>query len=246
MENPSYIDLSQQMGLHRNMEVIANNMANANTTGYKAERLMFSEFMTPKAGNPGVTGDGARVSFPGLAGTLADTSEGAFETTGNQLDFAIKGSGFFVVDTPNGPRYTRDGRFELDGQGRIVNKDGYPVLNGQNQPLTVPQGTSKVEATPGGTLNTERGPIGSLNIVKFDSEIGLRKAGTNLFETEQAPQKADNFTLQQNMVEASNVKAVLELTKMISVQRAYQSAQQMLDREHDRTSRAISTFLKNT
>src|SRR5947208_1437046 len=108
MENPSYIVLSQQMGLQRNMEVIANNLANANTTGYKAERLMFSEFMPPKAGNPGITGDGARVSFAGLAGTLADIGEGPLETTGNQLDFAIKGSGFFVVDTPNGPRYTRD------------------------------------------------------------------------------------------------------------------------------------------
>jgi flagellar basal-body rod protein FlgF len=244
MENPSYIVLSQQMGLHRNMEVIANNLANANTTGYKAERLMFSEFLAPKASNPGVTGDGARVSFPGLAGTLADIGEGSLEPTGNQLDFAIKGSGFFVVDTPNGPRYTRDGRFELDGQGRIVTRDGYALLDSQSRPLTVPQGTVKVEATPTGGLNSEKGPIGTVQIVKFDSEIGLRKAGTNLFETDQAPQKADNFALQQNVVEASNVKPILELTKMIEVQRAYQSAQQMLDHEHDRSSKAIATFTK--
>jgi flagellar basal-body rod protein FlgF len=244
MENPSYIVLSQQMGLQRNMDVIANNLANMNTTGYRSERLMFSEFMTSKATNPGVTGDGARLSFPGVAGTLADIGEGTLETTGNQLDFAIKGSGFFVVDTPNGPRYTRDGRFELDGQGRIVNKEGYPILDAQNRPLTVPPGTAKVEATPTGTLSTERGPIGSLQVVKFDSEIGLKKAGTNLFETDQAPQKADSFTLQQNAVEASNVKPIIEMTKMIAVQRAYQSAQQMLDQERERSSRAIATFTK--
>jgi flagellar basal-body rod protein FlgF len=244
MENPSYIVLSQQMGLHRNMEVIANNLANMNTSGYKAERLMFSEFLTSKAGNPGVAGDGARVAFPGLAGTLADSREGPLETTGNQLDFAIKGSGYFVVDTPNGPRYTRDGHFELDGQGRIVNRDGYAVLDPQGRPLNVPQGTVKIEATPTGTLNTEKGAIGSLQVVKFDSETGLRKISANLFETDQAPQKADNVAIQQNMIEASNVQPILEMSKMIEVQRAYQSAQQMLDREHDRSSRAIATFTK--
>ena len=84
--------------------------------------------------------------------------------------------------------------------------------------LSVPPGTAKVEATPTGTLNTERGPIGTLQVVKFDNEIGLKKAGTNLFETDQAPQKADGFTLQQNVIETSNVKPVLELTKMISLQ----------------------------
>jgi flagellar basal-body rod protein FlgF len=244
MENPSYIVLSQQMGLQRNMDVIANNMANANTTGFKAERLMFSEYLSPKAANPGVTGDGARVSFPGLAGTMADTAEGPLQTTGNQLDFAIKGTGFFVVDTPDGQRFTRDGRFELDGQGRIVTKDGYPVLSPQGQPLNVPPGTAKVEATPTGSLSTERGPIGSLQVVKFDNESGLKKAGTNLFETDQAPQAADKFSVQQNMVESSNVQPILELTKMIQVQRAYQSAQTILDQEHDRGEKAIQTFTK--
>jgi flagellar basal-body rod protein FlgF len=244
MENPSYIVLSKQMGLQRNMDVIANNMANVNTSGYKGERLMFSEFLTSKAGNPGVTGDGARVSFSGLAGTLSDTREGPIETTGNQLDFAIKGTGYFVVDTPNGPRYTRDGHFELDGQGRVVTRDGYAVLDPQGRPLNVPQGTSKIEATPTGTLNTEKGTIGSLQVVKFDSEAGLRKISSNLYETDQAPQKADNITIQQNVIEASNVQPILELTKMIEVQRAYQSAQQMLDREQDRSSRVISTLTK--
>src|SRR5690242_8327186 len=118
MENPTYLVLSQQMGLRSQMDVIANNLANANTAGFKAERMMFSEFLTTKAGNPGITGDGARISFPGLAGTLADTNEGPLQTTGNQLDFAIKGKGYFVVDTPNGPRYTRDGHFQVDGQGQ--------------------------------------------------------------------------------------------------------------------------------
>ncbi len=246
MENPAYIVLSHQIGLMRKMDVIANNLANTNTTGFKAERLLFSEFMTPKATNPGITGDGARISFPGLAGTLADASEGAFQTTGNQLDFAVKGAGYFVIQTPGGQRYTRDGRFELDGQGQIVTHDGSPVLGQGGAPLVVPAGATSIEVTPAGTLSSNKGAIGAFQIVKFDNEAGLKKVGTNLFDTDQSPQRADGATVLQSAVEASNVQPVLELSKMIEVQRAYQSAQQMLDNEHDRTSRAISILTKTS
>jgi flagellar basal-body rod protein FlgF len=244
MENPAYLVLSRQMGLQRQMDVIANNLANTNTSGFKGERLMFSEFLTPKATNPGVTGDGARISFAGVAGTVADTREGTIQSTGNLLDFAIKGSGFFVVDTPSGPRYTRDGHFELDGQGQLINRDGFPVLSQGGGTLSVPAGATSIEVTPTGTLSSDKGAIGALQIVRFDNEGGLKKTGLNLFETDQAPQRAEGITVLQNAVEASNVQPIIELSKMIEVQRAYQSAQQMLDNEHDRKSRTISVLTK--
>jgi flagellar basal-body rod protein FlgF len=245
MENPSYIVLSQQKGLQRQMEVIANNLANTNTPAFKAERLMFIEFLTSKANNPGVSGDGARVSFLGQAGTLADMREGMLESTFNMTDFALKGPGYFVVDTPNGPRYTRDGHFEIDGNSRLVNRDGYPVMGVGNQPLNVPAGVKSIEVTPTGGLGSDKGDIGKLQVVKFDNEVGLRKTGQNLFETDETPQAADTSTLvQQGLIEASNVQPILELTKMIEVQRSYQSAQNMLQQEYDRSRKAIQTFTR--
>ena len=247
MENPAYIVLSRQTGLMRQMDVIANNLANTNTTGFKAERMMFSEFMTSKASNPGISGDGARVSFAGLAGTLADPREGPLEMTDSQLDFALNGPGYFVVGTPDGPRYTRDGHFQVDGTGQIVNRDGFPALDPAGRPLVVPANASSVEITAGGTLSSDKGAIGSLQIVKFDNTVALQKIGTNLYNTDQTPQRADPTTrVQQRMLETSNVQPIIEMTKMIDVQRAYESAQQMLNNQHDLQSQAIQILTKTS
>jgi len=245
MENPSYIMLSQQSGLRRQMDVIANNLANANTTGFKAERMMFAEYLVSKASNPMTGGSGARISFVGQAGTLADTREGALQSTGNQLDMAIAGPGYFTVETPGGPRYTRDGRFELDGLGRIVNREGLPVLSRGGQPLTVPQGTTRVEVSNTGRITSDRGDIGELGVVKFESDIALRKIGGNLYETDAQPQAVDATTrIQQNMVEASNVQSIFEVSNMIELQRRYASSQRMLEAEHERARTAIQKLTR--
>jgi flagellar basal-body rod protein FlgF len=245
MENPSYIVMSQQMGLRRQMDVIANNLANTNTTGFKAERMMFSEFLTSKAGNPGASGPGARISFLGEAGTLADTREGNLETTGNQLDMAINGPGYFTIETPGGPRYTRDGHFELDSQGRIVTREGLSLLGRGGQPLSVPQGASKIEVSLTGRITSDKGDVGEIAVVKFDNDMALRKAGGNLYETDATPQAIDNATrVQQNMVEASNVQPILEISAMIEVQRRYQASQKMLEAEHERARTAIQKLTR--
>jgi flagellar basal-body rod protein FlgF len=245
MENPSYIVLSQQMGLRRHMEIIANNLANVNTAGFKAERMMFSEYVTTKASNPGIKGDKAQVSFLGEAGTVYDTAEGPLESTGNQLDFALHGPGYFVVDTPDGQRYTRDGHFELDGTGKLITRDGYTVLGAGNAALTLPADATSIEASESGKITTNKGDVGTLQVVKFDPNVQLRKVGRNLYETDATSQPIDkNTKVQQAMSEASNVQAVLELTRMIDVQRAYQSAQRMLENESDRSRKAIQTLTR--
>jgi len=240
MENPSYIVLSQQMGLRRQMDVIANNMANANTAGFKAERMLFTELLATKAGNPGTSGTGARISFLGEAGTLADMREGQLQSSGNQLDFAIHGPGYFTVDTPAGPRYTRDGRFELDGQGRLVNREGLPLVGPGGQPLTVPTGATKIEVTKTGKVTSDKGDVGQLALVKFDNDLAMRKVGGNLYESEAQPQPVDSSTqVQQGMVEGSNVQSILEISSMIEVQRRYQSSQRLIEAEHERARSAI-------
>ncbi len=245
MENPSYIVLSQQTALRRQMDVIANNIANANTTGFKAERLMFSEYLVSKASNPLTSGPGAQISFVGQAGTYSDQREGTLQTTGNPLDMGIAGPGYFTIETPGGPRYTRDGRFELDGQGRIVNREGLAVLGRGGQPLSVPQGATRVEVSNTGRLTSDKGDIGDMAIVKFENDLALRKVGGNLYETDAAPQPIDAATrVQQNMVEASNVQSIFEISNMIELQRRYQASQRLLEAEHERARTAIQKLTR--
>ncbi len=247
MENPAYIVLSRQTGLRSQMAVIANNLANMNTPGYRGEQLLFNEYLSPKASNPGLRGDGARVSFVGLGGTLTDTREGPLETTGNQLDFAIQGDGYFVVQTPDGPRYTRDGHFSTDAQGRLVTREGLSVLDSANRPLTVPPGASSIEVTGTGQLSSDKGSIGTLQVVKFANEVSLQKVGTNMFQTDSAAQPVDGTTkIQQGMVEGSNVQPIVEISKMVELQRAYEAAAQMINNEHDRGLKAIEVLTKTS
>lgn len=245
MENPALIVVSRQSALRSQMDVIANNLANLNTRGFRKEELLFSEFVSPKASNPGLRGDGAKVSFVGLGGTLTDTREGALEPTGNQLDMAIQGPGFFVVDSPNGPRYTRDGRFTIDAQGRIVNRDGAAVLDPRGRPLTVPPGATNVEVTAGGQVSSDKGAVGNLQVVKFADELSLQKVGVNQYQTDAAPQAVDgNTQVRQGMLEGSNVEPIIEITKMIQVQRAYEAANQMVNNENDRGLKAIDVLTR--
>jgi flagellar basal-body rod protein FlgF len=245
MENPSYIVMSQQMGLRRQMDVIANNLANVNTTGFKAERMLFAEHLVTKATNPNAAGPGARISFLGQAGTLADPREGTLQMTGNQLDMGLAGPGYFTVETPGGPRYTRDGRFELDAQGRIVSREGFAVLSRGGQPLTIPTGATKIEVTQTGRVTSDKGDVGDMAVVKFENESALRKAGSNLYETDATPQAIDGATrVQQNMVEASNVQSILEISQMIELQRRYQASQKMLEAEHERARTAIQKLTR--
>jgi flagellar basal-body rod protein FlgF len=241
MENPSYIALSQQMALRRQMDAIATNIANVSTPGYKAERIMFSELLAGKAPYPGATGGSKPgLSFVNDVGMLRDTSEGGMTRTGNALDLAISGPGYFVVDTPAGPRYTRAGAFRLNQDGRIVTSDGYPLLDPQNRPISIRPGETRIEISAKGAVTTESGEVGRIQVANFENEQAMRKIGAGLYETDQNPVPVDPSTeIRQGAIEASNVKAVSELTTMMDVLRRYQSAQKIVDTDHDMERRAI-------
>lgn len=244
MENPAYIVLSQQMALSRQMDVIANNLANVNTPAYRGETLLFQQYLG-KAANPGLSGNGAPISFVGLGGTLPDVRPGPLEPTNNPMDFAIQGSGYFAVNTPDGTRYTRDGHFAINAQNQLVNTDGYPVLDAQGRPLTIPQGAANIEVTSSGALSSDKGAIGTMQIVKFDSDVAMQKVGTDLYQTDAPAQPVDATTIvKQGMIEGSNVQPITEITKMIQVQRAYEAANNMITAEHDRDLQAIQILTK--
>ena len=246
MENPAYVVLSQQMALSKQMDVIANNLANVNTPAYRSQTLLFNEFLG-KATNPGISGAGSKIAFVGLGGTLPDIRPGPIEPTSNPLDFALQGRGYFVVNTPDGLRYTRDGHFQINGQGQLVNAAGYQVVDPQGRPLSVPQGAANIEVTPTGTLSSDKGPIGSLQIVKFDSDVAMQRVGTDLYQTDAPSQPVDpTTTVKQGMIEGSNVQPIVEVSKMIQVQRAYEAAQTMISNEHDRDIQAIQVLTKTS
>jgi flagellar basal-body rod protein FlgF len=228
------------MALRRQMDVIANNLANVATPSFKADRIMFAELVAGKAPYPASGSTRSPLSFVSETGMLRDVSDGTMIQTGNSLDLAINGAGYFVVETPGGPRYTRQGDFRLDSDGRIVTSEGFALLDNNGRPIAVRPGESRIEISPQGTVTTESGEIGRIRLVSFENEQGLRKLGSGLYETDQEPVPvAAGTDVRQGMVEGSNVKAVAEVTSMMEILRRYQSAQKMIDSEHELQRRAI-------
>ncbi|MCW2236359.1 flagellar basal-body rod protein FlgF [Azospirillum canadense] len=233
METPTYVALSRQMTLRRQLDVISNNIANMNTTGFKQQRMLFTEFLE----RPGMH---EQVSFVQDRAVVRDLATGGLTQTGNPLDVALTGHGYFTVDTANGPRYTRAGNFQLNDQRQVVDGGGLPVLADNGQPITIPEGTRDIKVSGDGTVATELGPVGKLNIVTFKNEQLMTEVGSGLYVSDEEPQPAPADTkVAQGMLENSNVKPVVEMTAMIDIQRQYQSNQRMIENEHERIRNAI-------
>ncbi len=238
MENAALISLSQQMALKRRMDMIANNLANMNTAGYKADSLQFEEFVMPVARVDGISGPTGRLSYVQDGSVVRNFVEGEMERTGNALDVAISGDAWFVVQTPDGERYTRNGEFKLDAQGQLITGAGFPVLSEGGTIQFGPQ-ESGIEIAKDGTISTTQGSKGRLRLVKFDNNHGLKKVGSSVFASDVPPQPATDVSVAQGMIERSNVEPVLELTRMIETMRAYTQTAQTLQTSHDVRRSAI-------
>ncbi len=244
MQAPSFIAISQQAALQRQTEVIANNLANLSTPAFKADRLIFAEFVQGAADGT-ASSTSTPMSFVREVGSIRDLREGNMVQTSNDFDFAIQGQGFFVVQTPGGNRYTRQGTFHLDGKGQLVTNDGFAVLDSTSRPIVKPAGTSRFEVTAEGQISTESGPLGKFQVVTFTDEQSMKKSGGGLFETDAAPTPATPKTLvRQGMIESSNVQSILEVTSLIEISRRYQTAQNMLNTENEMGTKAIQELGK--
>lgn len=241
MENTSYIALSRQNALWRQLDVVANNMANANTPGYKSEQMMFREYLMDTRSSDRSTG--TKLSYVQDVGILRDTREGPLTKTDNPLDFAIHGEGFFQIETEGGMRYTRSGHFRLDEGGMLVDSRGFAVMDSNDNPLIFAPDETRISVAPDGTVSTENGTVGTLKVVRFENEQDMRKAGDNLFETTQEATVVQRPAIVQGMMEESNVQPVLEITKMTELLRQYQAVQNMIEKEHERQIKAIETFV---
>jgi len=243
MDNSLYVGLSKQIVLQRQLDIIANNIANTDTAGFKVEALAVSE--DPQA--PAFTLGGPQpVKFVMPNGVIRDFGQGALRRTDSPFDVAIDGQGFFQVQTPQGMRYTRDGRFRMDDTGRLVTSGGAPVLDDGGGEISLNPEKGKLTISPDGTLSQGTERIGKLGVYTFQNLSTLEKVGDNLLQntSNQQAAPAASAHLRQGMLESSNVNPILEITRMIEVSRAYEQMAKMMDSEGDLSTQAIQQLGK--
>ena len=245
MENTLLIGLSRQATLERQLDVVANNIANVNTTGFKSDASLFEEYLMPGAHEDNFVGGDRRVSYVQDRGTYRDFSQGASEETKNPLDIAIDGSAFLVVQTAAGERYTRDGGLQLNNQGQLVTAAGNAVL-GNSGPIVFQPTDHDINVSPDGTITVVEGNgrtdalRGKLRLVSFADAQKLLKEGSNLYSSGQGAAQADTRSqLRQGYIEKSNVNSVAEMSRMIEVTRAYTQISTLLQQQSDLHKSAI-------
>ena len=246
MANELLIGLSRQLTLERQMDVVANNVANVNTTGYKADRSLFQEFLTSGAHQDNFLTADRRISYVQDRATFHDFSQGPTEETKNPLDVAVDGGGFLVVQTPAGERYTRDGALQINNQGQLVTAGGNPVL-GSSGPIVFQPTDKQVSIASDGNITVLEGlnridsVRGKLRLVSFASAQALLKDGSNLYSasTGAVAQPDIASKLRQGFIEKSNVNSVVEMSRMIEVTRAYTQISTLLQQQSDLQKTAI-------
>ncbi|KIZ41677.1 MULTISPECIES: flagellar basal-body rod protein FlgF [Rhodopseudomonas] len=245
MENMFLVGLSRQMVLERQMDVVANNVANVNTNGFKADKSVFEEYLNTGAHEDNFLRRDRRVSFVQDRASYHDFAAGPMEQTKNPLDVAIDGSAFLVVQTPAGERYTRDGGLSINPQGQLVTAGGNPVL-GTGGPIVFQPGDKNINIAADGGVSVVEGANtidslrGKLRLVKFASPQSLLKEGNNLYSSPNGPGQPDaTAQVHQGYIEKSNVNSVAEMSRMIEVTRSYTQISAMLQQQGDLRKTAI-------
>jgi flagellar basal-body rod protein FlgF len=237
MDNSLLVSLSQQLAAFQSMDVIANNIANVSTPGYRREQPTFQQYMAQVAPGEGETGT-QTLSFVQDTGIVRDMSEGPQQSTGGQFDVSLHGKGFFVVQTAAGPRYTRNGHFDLDTNGQIVDDNGNAV-QGDGGAININPDDGNIHIGVDGTLSGKNGQIAKLKVMTFNNEASLQKVGANMFSATETPNAAVDFKITQGTLEGSNVQPVVEISRMIDVMRAYQATATMTKSQEDLLRQAI-------
>jgi flagellar basal-body rod protein FlgF len=239
VDNALLLSLSNQMVTRRTMEVIANNIANMNTTGFKRESPVFEEYIVDVDTRDGETTSHEPLSFVRDALAVHDMSNGELVTTGNPLDVALDGDGYFVVSTPAGERYTRNGSMGRDDSGRLVTSSGNPVLDESGGEIQLSAEETQLTIARDGTISTEQGVRGRIGVVKFQNPQELTLEGDSLWASLQTPEPATDARVMQGMVEQSNVQPVVEMVRMIDNLRAYQASTELLNAGEELSRRAV-------
>lgn len=223
MDTTLYVALSHQTAMRRSLDLIANNIANMNTTAFRREQVMFQDYVVglDRLDN----NDLKDVAFVQDYGVARDYTQGKMIPTGNPLDIAISGNGFLEVEDPEtgDVNYTRNGSLSISNEGLLVTKSGQNIRTDGGGTIEVPATAGMVDIAADGTVSTKDGVIGKIAIVDFENQQLLEKIGDTLFSSEVPPIEAQDVSLVTGMIEGSNVQPLVEMTNMMKVMRSYQS-----------------------
>ncbi len=258
MHESIYIAASAGLKQARKMEMIAQNLANVNNTGYKRDGLVFKEMMPPF---PPDTGSEAaknillspeksnkNVSYVGITDYYTDFTPGVFKETGGDLDVALDGAGFFKVQTPDGPRYTRNGNFRINLNNQLVNQNGNQILDLNDQPVVI-DAPGSITIDGGGNISAGNGlantQVGNIKVVRFENEKSLEKMGDGLYrqiESEENELEVPDTKMHQGFLENSNVSTVEEMTEMIGTLRIFETYQKVIQSIDSMNDQSVNTI----
>lgn len=237
MDPSSLAPLSRQRGLLNEMSVIAQNIANAQTTGYREQGVLFSEYLAPDLAQEGV-------SLTQAHGRLVSTVQGALHETGGQFDLAIDGQGYFQVEDHGEPMLTRAGHFIPDAVGTLRTPDGYALMDLGGTPVQVPPDAQEIAIAPDGTLSADGQPLAQIGIVSPENPSNLSRSAGAIFAAPDGLRPAADSALRQGYLESSNVDPIKQMARMVEVQRAYEMGQNFLRSEDERLRSAIDTLTR--
>lgn len=237
MESAGYTTLTRQSGLLRELQVVANNIANAATTGYRQEGLIFSEFVKRTEGGPSLSMARGNVRMTSML-------QGPLTPTGGMLDLAIEGEGFFLIETPSGERLTRAGNFTLSAQGDLVTPDGFRVLDAGGAPVFLPPDATSIGLSPDGTLSDNGRPLAQIGLVRPVNSFDIVREDGVMFRADGGFEPVEEGRVLQGFLEGANVDPIGQVARMIEVQRAYEMGQSFLDSEHERVTSALDSFIR--
>lgn len=235
MDLPGYVTLSRQVGLAKELQSVANNIANLSTTGFRREGVIFAEEVQA------LPVEGGSVAMTEARARYTDSLQGSLEMTNGPLDLAIEGAGYFTVMTTQGERLTRAGAFTRNADGTVVNMDGYPLLDEGGGEIVIPPETKKISVAADGTLSVDGEPAAKIGLVQVTDATKMSREGGTRFKAA-ATEPMENGRILQGFIEQSNVNPIAELSRMIEVQRAYEYGQKLLDREDERIRLVVKTL----
>ena len=235
MDASGYVTLTRQTGLLRELQTVANNVANLSTTGFRSEGVIFAEHVRD-------AGDAPSLSMASAEAHVTSAAQGPLTRTGGRFDLAIEGPGYFQIETPDGLRLTRAGAFLRNADGELATPDGARLLDAGGTPLFVPPDGKSVAVSTDGTLSVDGRPLGQIGLVLPEDPASLRREDGVRFHSDGALLPVEDAVIQQGFLENSNVDPVGEMARLIEVQRSYELGQSFLDREDERIRAVIRTL----
>ncbi|WOI56191.1 flagellar hook-basal body complex protein [Palleronia sp. LCG004] len=236
MDNAGYTTLTRQSGLMREMQMIAHNVANSATQGYRSENMVFSEHVKR------LDGDDAPSLSMAEGNTFYNSDiQGGVSATGGKFDFAIEGDGYFLIETPDGEALTRAGNFTPSAEGELVTADGLRVLDAGGAPIFIPPNAA-ISVASDGTISADDQPIAQLGLWRPGEITDVTRREGVLFDLTAAPVAVENGVILQGHLEGSNVDPIAQIARMIEVQRAYEMGQSFLEKEDGRIRAVLTTL----